>query len=307
MLIEYRYIDLIWLDNLIMNFFLLWTTSKLFKESTPKWRLWVASCVGAIYAIFLICSNFHILYRWEIKIILSICIMLVAFKFTTIGKFLKLIGIFYGVTFAFGGGALGLYYFTRDIIPIKEGIFYIENFPVKLLFLSSLLLIIFICTMWPKIHKKWIATSLSYIINIQYNGVDFTLDALLDPGNSLYDPTTKSPVIIVEYKKIQAALPKEVRDIFMDSMDLDMDHMIEILACSNFSERFRLIPYCAIGKPGGLLLGFRPDKISICFRDNWIENRNIIIAIYNGRLSPDEQYHALIHPDLLTTSEGLSA
>lgn len=44
--------------------------------------------------------------------------------------------------------------------------------------------------------------------------MDFTLNALLDTGNSLYDPITKSPVILVEYTKIQHALPIEIREIF---------------------------------------------------------------------------------------------
>lgn len=304
--IEYRYIDIIWLDNLVMNFILLWTTSKLFRESTPSWRLWIASCIGALYAVFLVCSDLIILGGWGTKIILSLCIILVAFKFTTLGRFIRLMGIFYGVTFAFGGGAFGLYYFTSDLLSLEDGVFYIRNFPIKVLFLSSSLLIIFICTIGPKIHKKWAQASLIYSITIEYNGLNYTLNALLDTGNSLYDPTTQSPVIIVEYYKIREALPQEVGGIFMDNMEIHMDNMMEVLKESSLGERFRLIPYYGIGKPGGLLLGFRPDRVLISLKDNYWESRNIIIAIYNGRLSPDEQYHALIHPDILSAPEGLS-
>ena len=33
--IEYRYLDVIWFDNLIMNYILLWTVSKVYKDETP--------------------------------------------------------------------------------------------------------------------------------------------------------------------------------------------------------------------------------------------------------------------------------
>ena len=298
--VEYRYIDIIWLDNLVMNFILLWTTSKVSKDHTAQWRLWIASCIGATYAIFLVVSGFIILNRLSIKIILSICMLLISFKFTTCGRLLKLLGVFYGATFAFGGAAFGLYYFTDDILSIGNGVFYIKNFPIKILFMSSTLLIILICTIWPKIRRKWISDTLVYRINIKYNGMSIILDALLDTGNALYDPITQNPVIIVEYTKIRETLPEAIRDIFKNNRELDMDYVVKALANSNFAERFRLIPYYAIGKPGGLLIGFKPDEVLISMADHWRENRDIIIAVYNDRLSMDEQYHALIHPEILS-------
>lgn len=298
--VEYRYIDIIWLDNLVMNFILLWTTSKISKDNTVQWRLWIASCIGATYAIFLVISGLIILQWMIIKILLSICMLLIGFKFTTCRRFFKLLGIFYGATFAFGGAAFGLYYFTDDILSIEGGIFYIKNFPVKILIISSMLLIILICTIWPKIHKKWISANLVYSIKINYNGMSIILDAFLDTGNSLYDPITKNPVIIVEYTKLKEALPEEIRDIFKNNKELDMDYVAKVLANSSFAERFRFIPYYAIGKSGGLLIGFKPDKVLISLENNWRESRDIIIAVYNDRLSTDEEYHALIHPEVLS-------
>jgi len=299
--IEYRYVDIIWLDNLVMNFILLWTTSKLSKECIVLWRLWLASCIGASYAVVMIYYKSSILNCLGLKILLSLAMLIVVFKYTSIAKLLRLMGLFYSVTFAFGGGVFGIYFFTQDILSIENGVFYIKNFPVKVLFFSALLIIIFIYTLVPRIRRIWTTSHLVYPIKIIYNGMDFILDALLDTGNSLYDPMTHSPVVIVEYTKIQELLPNEIRDIFKADKDSNMEYIANTLSDSDFIGRFRLIPYHTVGKPGGLLLGFRPDKVLISVEDKWSEYEDIIVALYNDRLSRDEQYHALIHPEVLST------
>lgn len=300
MLVEYRYIDIIWLDNMIMNLILLWTTSKISKDQTKLWRLCISSCIGATYAVFLIVTKHVILDSWGIKILLSFLMILIGFKFKALSRLFRQIGVFYGVTFAFGGAAFGLYYFTYDIISIEEGIFYFKNFPVKVLIMSSFLLVILICTIGPKLYRKFISANLIYNIQIKYNGCDIILDAFLDTGNSLRDPMTQSPVIIVEYTKIQQALPKGIKDIYSPSMELDMDSIVKTLAGTEFQERFRLIPYYAVGKQGGLLLGFKPDKVLIFVQDRWQENEDIVIALYNHKLSKEDDYQALLNPDILS-------
>lgn len=298
--VEYRYIDIIWLDNLVMNFIILWASSKLTKNSTSLYRLLAASFLGATYAVLLVVYQGFIFSLWVIKLLLSIIMILIGFKFTSLVRLIRLMAVFYGVTFAFGGGALGLYFFTKDIITLDKGIFYIKNFPAKIIFMSSLLLIIFIYAVWPRIRSKLAAENLIYSIKIKYNGRDIVLNALLDTGNLLYDPITKNPVIIVEYTKIQETLPLEVRKIYRSNRELDMNFIIHALKDSAFIERIRLIPYYTLGKPGGLLLGFRPEKVLVSKGNNWYEYKGIIVAIYNDKLSKDDSYDALIHPDILS-------
>ena len=92
--IEYRYLDVIWFDNLIMNYILLWTVSKVYKDETPRWRLWIASCIGAIYVVLLITTNNNILDNTITKIILSICIVLIGYRYTSLARLIRLIAYF---------------------------------------------------------------------------------------------------------------------------------------------------------------------------------------------------------------------
>jgi len=152
--VEYIYIDIIWLDNLVMNYVILWASSKITKNNTPLYRLLASALIGATYAVFLVIFRNPILNGWSIKIILSLIMLLIGFKFTSWIKLFRLMAVFYGVTFAFGGGAFALYFFTEDILSMDQGVFYIKNFPVKILIMSSLLLVMLITTIWPRIQVK---------------------------------------------------------------------------------------------------------------------------------------------------------
>ena len=44
--VEYRYIDIIWLDNLIMNFIVLYITLKLTKGRSTVWRILLSAAIG---------------------------------------------------------------------------------------------------------------------------------------------------------------------------------------------------------------------------------------------------------------------
>lgn len=301
--VEYRYLDVIWLDNFIMNYILLWTVSKVSKDKTPQWRLCIASFIGAVYVVLLIISTNNILDFPITKMILSVCMVLIGYRYTSWPRLFRLIGLFYGITFAFGGAAFGVYFFTKDILTIKKGVFYLKNFPAKIILTSSVAVAILIRLLWPKIRKRWLTSNLIYSINIRYGETDFIIKGLLDTGNSLYDPVTQSPVIIVEYSKIQKALPTGIRDIFMQSREHDLDYVAKVISGAQFNPDFRLIPYYAVGKPGGFLIGLRPNRVLISLGGDWHMGGDIIVALYAGGLSRDGEYHALIHPEMVCTDK----
>ena len=125
------------------------------------------------------------------------------------------------------------------------------------------------------------------------------LDALVDTGNSLKDPITNAPVMITEYETIKLLLPDEVQNIFERRSENNLDAIAEIMSISKWAARFRIIPFKSLGRENGMLIGFRPDIITIFDSERRIQLKNIIIAIYRQNLSKDREYNALIHPEML--------
>jgi len=57
-----------------------------------------------------------------------------------------------------------------------------------------------------------------------------------------------------------------------------------------------MIPFNSIGKTSGMLIGFRPDQVMVGAKNS---RQDVVIGIYNDKLTPDGRYQALLSPDLL--------
>jgi stage II sporulation protein GA (sporulation sigma-E factor processing peptidase) len=79
-----------------------------------------------------------------------------------------------------------------------------------------------------------------------------------------------------------------------------INNMYDMTRISSIKEgldfNIRCIPFSSLGEENGLLLGIVTDKISISTKDGLKEYSNIVIAIYNKKLSNDNSYNVLLHP-----------
>lgn len=97
--------------------------------------------------------------------------------------------------------------------------------------------------------------------------------AYLDTGNRLYDDTTNMPVCIIE---------KDTIEILKSQLIL---HKIRVKTVSNDTEYLEI---------------FEVSKLKIYDRkegDKKLEN--VLFAIANHTLDQNNQFHALLHPDIL--------
>lgn len=299
MVTEYRYLDILWLDNVLMNYIILWVTVKVSKIKCVSWRLWVSAGIGALYAVFIFLPQFQAMRTIPLKICLSLIMLLAAFEFNNIGQFIKVLAFFYCTTFIFGGAAFGIYYFLGEGVQVQDGIFYIENYPVKILAFACIIVITLGRNLRDFMRNRLNHQELLYTIGIYFDGEKAEVEGLLDTGNALYDPISQNPVIVAEFAEVRHILPSDIQDIFIKSKENDLEFITKTVANSSWIGRFRMIPFMALGKENGMLIGFKPDKVSILMDGDWQETRDIIIGIYARQLSKDSEYHALINPQLI--------
>jgi len=292
-------LDVLWLDNFIMNFSILWITFRISKVKASFWRLWVSAGIGALYAIIFFMPGFEVLNSFFLKIALSLVMLLVAFKFNTLKDFFKAFTFFYVTTFVFGGVALGLYFFTQDYIAIERGVFVIKDYPVNKLIIAGVLVIILVHTMWRFIRLHLSKDQLLYKVKIYFEGKEVTVDALLDTGNMLLDPVSRHPVMVAEFSKIRELLPQEIQEIFIGPYEDDFHAILQVVSRSSWIERFRIIPYATVGKAGGILVGFKPDEVLILKNGRWHTAGDIVVGICNHKLSSNQHYQALVHPEIV--------
>ena len=282
------YVDIIFLENLIMNSIIILATGIILKNTQRIWRNLVSSGIGAIYAILIYTSNFKIYSNIILKVILSVVIVYIAFKPANIRSFLKHIIIFYLTSFTFGGVAFALLYFVRpqDIL-FQNGVL-IGTYPIKMILPGGILGFIIITFSFKNIKGKLTRKDMMCTVIIG----NTRITAIVDTGNLLKDPITKMPVLIMEREMLKGIFPEIILE---NATDIVNGKEIEL---GEYSSKLRVIPYKSIGKENGLLLGIKAKNIRIVYQD--IEKaHDVIIGIYTGTLSKNNKYSAIVGLELL--------
>ncbi|AUG57990.1 sigma-E processing peptidase SpoIIGA [Acetivibrio saccincola] len=295
------YIDILILQNVVMNYLILFMTSKLSKTRISNLRLLLGSLVGASYVVFLLLfPEMKIYYTTVAKILLSLFIVAVTFYPPEFKSFMRILAIFYISTFIFAGAAFAFLYFNKTGGLIQNGIFYIfADSKWSMMFFSSVTVCIIVKIFWDLIQERFIKDNLCIPLKIVFENGIIDLHALVDTGNSLHDPLTNAPVVVVEFNAIKDILPKDIQNIFEESKEEDLVRATEIISDSKWFSRFRLIPFTSLGKENGMLIGFKPDYIEIGENTDKKGVSDVIIGIYNRTLSKNNNYNALLSPELV--------
>ena len=132
------YIDIIFLENLFMNYIILFATGIIVKAPLKISRTLLSSVIGSVYAVISYMSILEINSNFLLKIILSIAMVYVAFNGKTVKIFLKQLMIFYLTSFTFGGVAFALLYFvTPQKILMEKGVL-IGTYPIKIVLIGGI-------------------------------------------------------------------------------------------------------------------------------------------------------------------------
>jgi len=295
------YLDVLILENVVMNYLILWTTGKILKTRTSNIRLFMGALIGAAYAAFLVIKpGLGTYFSATATVILSIAMVAVTFSPEKITAFFKTLVVFYVSTFVFAGATFAFFYMNNKGTIVRNGLLYVfwesKWTTVVLSIITSIIILnIFLEVIQQKYFKEKLITRLKVI----FDSKEIDMSALVDTGNSLQDPLTNMPVIVVEFTAIKEILPSEICNIFEGMHEYDLSSLSSRLYDSKWFNRFRLIPFNSLGKENGMLIGFKPDYVVIGEHTDKKGVSDVIIAIYNKVLSKGKDYKALLGPDLL--------
>ena len=127
------YIDIIFLENLFMNYIILFATGIIVKAPLKIIRTLLSSTIGSIYAIISYMSILEINSNFVLKILLSIAMVYIAFSSKSAKLFFKQLMIFYLTSFTFGGVAFALLYFVSPQNILMENGVLIRTYSIKII------------------------------------------------------------------------------------------------------------------------------------------------------------------------------
>ena len=94
------YVDVVLLENICMNYIILFSTSYIIKIKRKHIRLFLSSLVGAVYAVLAYAEIVPLYANLIVKVILSIVMVYIAFYPKNFKGLLKELIVFYLVSFA---------------------------------------------------------------------------------------------------------------------------------------------------------------------------------------------------------------
>ena len=264
------YGEYLFVENFITTFLLLKLTAKLVGKSPNTIRILASSILGAISS-FIIFVPMTGALSVLIRIMAGVICIIMAF-----GKshLLKIILLYHILTFTSGGMILALSMWIKQPAISHQGILYVDSLTyLRLVLFGS---IAFGITYWfvRYVRESKIKENLFGKVTIIFDGKSYCFRAFVDSGNSLYEPISRRPVILIDSKGSKS-FPFLV---------------------NSYPDRYGIIPYKTVGISSGSLVGLRSDKV---IYGNRIEE-NVYIALFDGCF---DNYEVLIHKDFL--EEGL--
>ena len=289
------YIDIVLIENLIMNYIILFTTAVVLKIKVNHIRLILASLLGAGYSIIAYMGIIKVYSSIILKIILSVLIIYIAFNPQNIKKMCKL---FYLVSFVFGGAAFALIYIIKpQNILMKNGLF-LGTYTLKTVMLGAVVAFCIIIGAFAIIKNKISKKDMFCEIEILINQKKIKTKAIIDTGNMLKEPITNVPVIVVEHILLYSCMPKEILNNLKEIMGGDFKN-IPCDIQEKYISKLKLIPFSSLGKQNGMLIGIRPEYVKVITDEQEKINKNVIIGIYEKSLTKKGEYQALIGIELL--------
>ena len=242
------YLDTAFAVNGSVNYLLLLSAACLAGAPLRRGRFLLAAALGGLYAAASFVPALAFLRTAGMKAVLLAVMALTAFGARR--QTVKLALLFAAISAALAGAAMLAAQLLRlDPLLLPNGVFY----PLRaraILFLAALC-----CGLCHLILSRVTAHSGQLIpLTIRLGPHAVPLTALLDTGNTLKDPLTGEPVLVVDAGVAARLLP----DAGLNAAALaDPAGLFASLSEQYPSDRFRLIPYRAVGTASGLLLAVR--------------------------------------------------
>lgn len=286
------YVDVVLLENISMNYIILLATSLIGNRKISFLKVLMASFIGGLYSIVNYVIDISLFANMIFKIIISIIMIQIAFSNRNFKTFFKQLMLFYLVSLTFGGAAFMLLFFINPSGIIFENGHLVGTYPIKIAILGGIVGFTIISIVSNILRK--VLTEQICEIEIYYQGKNVKIKTFIDSGNLLKEPITQTDVVIVEKESLKVIVDSSFLD---DSLNILKGNMISN-GPDMLKNKIKIIPFSSLGNENGMLVGFKPDYIKI-YGDEIKIIKNVIIGIYNGKLTKTNLYTSLIGLNIL--------
>jgi stage II sporulation protein GA (sporulation sigma-E factor processing peptidase) len=299
------------LTNLLIDGAVLAVTSWV-RGIRPRWpRILGSAAIGACYVMVMFVPPLAFLFTFLIKFGLSLVMIWTAFGFGSLQHFTRNTAAFYGVNFAAAGGVLGFHYLLQSSGDLWKGIWFTRTGGLRfelgiglfyLLLSAAAGLLLYRMIMNERRRKEQVSAQLADVTVTIGHCVCHCV-GLVDTGNHLYDPLTRTPVMVMEAGLWQSELPPSWMERIKDAQ---VDRLVAGIGREEtwaWQDRLRLVPYRGVNRGTQFMLALKPDNVKVVQDGQVYETRKVLIGLDGGKIGPDGAYQAIIHPSLMQSRD----
>lgn len=284
---EVVYVDVLLFVNLFVNYFLLRAAVLLSREKFRRWRLILGAAIGSTYALIIFLPPLHPLFLVVLKAVMAVSIVLVAFGWGRLRRFIRLLFCFLAETFLFGGINYAVYTFLRPggMLYGNAVIYYNISVPMLIAVTAACYAL---AVLVSKLIRRNSPDNLTGEAEIQVEGESIRVPMMIDSGNGLSDPFTDDPVSVLCAESAMSLLSPEMISFLLGESDLPD---------SRAGWRVRLIPYSTVSS-SGVLRAFRCDMMIVSASGKDYRIQGALLAAVRDPFDHG-RYQLLVHPRLV--------
>ena len=275
------YLDLVFLANFAADVLALFLTAKLSALPVKVKKVLIAAFLGAFYGTLYYVPSFSLLSHFTLQVIVALLLTYIVFG--KIKVFLRVLSIYYLLSFLLGGA---IFAFSQTIAT--DGVMKTLQTINWKVFLLVGGVCYFAMTFLFKGSLKHAVSGEILQGKVLLNGHTSKLSILFDTGHTLQDPYTGGPVLTVWYRSLLSLFSEEERNVLENIETCGCVDCLQLL--SKISPgKFFLLPYRAVGVDSSVLFSFRADSVVIAGE----KIPSVLIALSPTPLSDGGGYVAL--------------
>ncbi|MCI7098939.1 MAG: sigma-E processing peptidase SpoIIGA [Lachnospiraceae bacterium] len=265
------YLDVIFATELVMNYMVLAVYCRISRKKYGKFRRIAAVLVSTVFSVWGIAVSFR-WNRWNPICSLALALGAVSLELLILqGRGRKLRQYVLEIPAMMLSAALLAGAVLLSGIPSRTG-----------MLLGKALICVMVLTAGISVvhwRQRGIQEESLKTVWITIGRETYTVTAITDTGNNLYDRLSGLPVHIVEQKCILKEKQKE--QLFEKD-----------------PERITFVPYSSLGNPHGLLMVVQVEQLLILDNGKKVELRDQKIGLTDQKLDRSGRWQMLLHPDL---------
>ncbi len=293
------YLDSLFLINFTMNYFILFLTGKITNQRFGKVVKYKKYIIGSLittllYLSVILVKPFRDNFNFAFGVLIISVGVIITFSPKTKKIFLVYLVSTHIVAFSIGGVSFGIFYYTKAGAFIGNTIqATINNASIKLLIAATSISYILIRLVANYIESLKLKKQVVLETRLKVNN-EIELSMLVDTGNTLIDPISKLPVVVVYYKNLERVIENSLYllyegedDVMSKAFNLD----------DTISRKLKIIPFKSVGCSNGLILGL--EGIIEFTHENIEYKKSCVLGIVDFEIAKNKDYLGIFNPMLI--------